>query len=62
MELGVDFAFLGDDMGFKGHGYVSPQDFRELGFPYYRRIVDSLPVPVFLGILRLHSRLYSHGH
>jgi uroporphyrinogen decarboxylase len=47
VEMGVDFVFLGDDMGFKGHGYVSPQDFREFGFPYYRRIVDSLPVPVF---------------
>ena len=47
VELGVDFVIMGDDMGFKGHGYVSPSDFRELAFPYYRRIVDSLPVPVF---------------
>jgi uroporphyrinogen decarboxylase len=47
IELGVDFVILGDDMGFKDHGYVSPSDFRELGFPYYRRIVDSLSVPVF---------------
>jgi len=36
-----------DDMGFKDHGYVSPSDFKELAFPYYRRIVDSLSVPVF---------------
>jgi uroporphyrinogen decarboxylase len=38
---------MGDDMGFKGHGYMSPADFKELAFPYYRRIVDSIPVPVF---------------
>jgi uroporphyrinogen decarboxylase len=47
VELGVDFVIMGDDMGFKGHGYISPGDFRELAFPYYRRIVDSIPVPVF---------------
>ncbi|MEW6672229.1 MAG: uroporphyrinogen decarboxylase family protein [Thermodesulfobacteriota bacterium] len=47
VELGVDFVVMGDDMGFKGHGYVSPADFKELAFPYYRRIVDSLSVPVF---------------
>ena len=46
-ELGVDFVIMGDDMGFKGHGYISPGDFKELAFPYYRRIVDSIPVPVF---------------
>jgi len=45
--LGFDFAVMGDDMGFKGHGYVSPSDFKELAFPYYRRIVDSISVPVF---------------
>jgi uroporphyrinogen decarboxylase len=38
---------MGDDMGFKDHGYVSPSDFKELAFPYYRRIVDSISVPVF---------------
>ncbi len=47
VELGVDFVIMGDDMGFKGHGYVSPSDFKELAFPYYRRIVDSISVPVF---------------
>ncbi len=47
IELGVDFVIMGDDLGFKGHGYVSPSDFRELAFPSYRRIVDSIPVPVF---------------
>ena len=47
VELGADFVIMGDDMGFKGHGYVSPGDFKELAFPYYRRIVDSIPVPVF---------------
>lgn len=47
IELGVDFIIMGDDLGFKGHGYVSPSDFKELAYPYYRRIVDSLSVPVF---------------
>lgn len=47
VELGVDFVIMGDDMGFKGHGYVSPSDFREFAFPSYRRIVDSISVPVF---------------
>ena len=47
VDLGLDFVFLGDDMGFKDHGYVSPADFREFAFPYYRRIVDAMPVPVF---------------
>ena len=46
VELGVDFVIMGDDMGFKDHGYVSPSDFKELAFPYYRRIVDSISVPV----------------
>lgn len=47
VDMGVDFVVMGDDMGFKGHGYVSPSDFRELAFPYYRRIVDAISVPVF---------------
>lgn len=47
VELGFDFVIMGDDMGLKGHGYVSPSDFKELAFPYYRRIVDSISVPVF---------------
>lgn len=47
VEMGVDFVVMGDDMGFKDHGYVSPSDFKELAFPYYRKIVDSLSVPVF---------------
>ncbi len=47
VELGMDFIVMGDDMGFKGHGYVSPSDFKELAFPYYRRIVESISVPVF---------------
>jgi uroporphyrinogen decarboxylase len=46
VELGVDFVVMGDDMGFKGHGYVSPSDFKDLAFPNYRRIVESIPVPV----------------
>lgn len=47
VELGVDIVIMGDDLGFKEHGYVSPSDFKELAFPYYRRIVDAIPVPVF---------------
>jgi hypothetical protein len=47
LQLGLDFVIMGDDMGFKGHGYLSPRDFKELAFPYYRRIVDSIPAPVF---------------
>lgn len=47
VDLGIDIVIMGDDMGFKGHGYVSPSDFKELAFPHYRRIVDSIPVPVF---------------
>jgi hypothetical protein len=47
VKLGVDFVIMGDDMGFKGHGYISPGDFKELAIPYYRRIVDSISVPVF---------------
>jgi uroporphyrinogen decarboxylase len=27
--------------------YLSPNDFKEFGLPYYRRIVDAIPVPVF---------------
>ncbi len=46
VALGLDLVILGDDMGFKDHGYVSPSDFREFAFPYYRRIVDAMPVPV----------------
>jgi uroporphyrinogen decarboxylase len=45
--LGLDFVIMGDDMGFKDHGYISPKDFQELALPYYRRIVDSIPLPVF---------------
>jgi uroporphyrinogen-III decarboxylase len=45
--LGADFVIMGDDMGFKDHGYLSPSDFKEVALPYYRRIVDAIPVPVF---------------
>ncbi len=47
IDLGADFVIMGDDLGFKDHGYLSPNDFKEFGFPYYRRIVDALPVSVF---------------
>ena len=46
-DLGVDFVVMGDDVAYKGKPFVSPDDFRELGIPYYRRIVEALDVPLF---------------
>ncbi len=46
VNLGADFVVMGDDVAFKGATFVSPADFRELVFPHYRRIAESLPVPV----------------
>jgi uroporphyrinogen-III decarboxylase len=47
LDLGLDFVIMGDDLGFKDHGYISPEDFRKLAYPDYRRIVDAIPAPVF---------------
>lgn len=46
-DLGADFLVMGDDVAYKGKTFVSPDDFRELAIPSYRRIVDSLDIPVF---------------
>jgi uroporphyrinogen-III decarboxylase len=46
-RLGADFVVLGDDVAYKGKTFVSPQDFKELAIPFYKRIVDSLEMPVF---------------
>ncbi|MBW2348192.1 MAG: hypothetical protein JRF59_10165 [Deltaproteobacteria bacterium] len=45
-ELGVDFVVMGDDVAYKGKTFVSPEDFRELAIPCYRRIVEALEIPV----------------
>lgn len=44
--LGADFLVMGDDVAYKGKTFVSPKDFRELAIPHYRKIVDSMKVPV----------------
>jgi uroporphyrinogen decarboxylase len=46
-ELGADYLVMGDDVAFKGKTFVSPDDFRELALPPYKRIVDALDIPVF---------------
>lgn len=46
-EVGADIIVMGDDVAYKGHTYVSPKDFEELAIPSYKRIVDSVKVPVF---------------
>lgn len=46
-ELGVDFVVMGDDVAYKSKTFVSPDDFKELAIPHYKRIVDSLDIPVF---------------
>jgi uroporphyrinogen decarboxylase len=46
-ELGADYVVMGDDVAYKGKTFVSPDDFRELALPAYRKIVDALDIPVF---------------
>jgi uroporphyrinogen-III decarboxylase len=45
-KMGVDFIVMGDDVAYKGKTFLSPKDFRELALPCYRRIVESLAIPV----------------
>ncbi|MBU1742701.1 MAG: hypothetical protein KKC37_14250, partial [Proteobacteria bacterium] len=45
-ELGADFVVMGDDVAFKGATFVSPDDFRELAIPGFRRIAAALDIPV----------------
>jgi uroporphyrinogen decarboxylase len=47
VEMGADFVVMGDDVAYKGKTYVSPADFEELAIPSYRRIAESLDVPLF---------------
>ena len=46
VELGADFVVMGDDVAYKNRTYISPKDFEELVFPRYRKIVQSLNVPL----------------
>jgi len=46
-ELGADYLVMGDDVAYKGKTFVSPNDFKELAIPYFKRIVDALDIPVF---------------
>jgi uroporphyrinogen-III decarboxylase len=39
-DLGADFVVMGDDVAYKGKTFVSPDDFRELAIPHFKRIVD----------------------
>jgi len=45
-DLGADFVVMGDDVAYKGKTFVSPDDFRELAIPHFKRIVDALDIPV----------------
>ena len=45
-SLGADYIVMGDDVAYKNNTFVSPKDLDELAFPYYRRIVSSVKIPV----------------
>jgi uroporphyrinogen decarboxylase len=45
-DQGVDFVVMGDDVAYKNRTFVSPEDFRDLAIPCYRRITEALHVPV----------------
>ena len=40
-EAGVDIAFLGDDLGYKGHTIFSLKNLREFILPYYKQIYQT---------------------
>lgn len=46
-QLGADFIVMGDDVAFKGKTFVSPDDFKKLAIPSYKKIVDAVDIPVF---------------
>jgi uroporphyrinogen decarboxylase len=46
-QLGVDFIVMGDDAGFKGKTFISPNDFEKLVIPNYKLIADSVRIPIF---------------
>jgi uroporphyrinogen decarboxylase len=45
-DLGVDLLFMGDDVAYKGAPFVSPSDFEALMLPRYRRICQSVEIPI----------------
>lgn len=45
-ELGVDLIIMGDDVAYKERTFISTEDFKELVIPEYRRICDSVDLPV----------------
>ena len=45
-DLGAEVLVLGDDAGTSDGPMISPKMWREFVFPYHKRIVDSLDVPV----------------
>lgn len=44
-ELDFDFLWCGDDIAFKTAPYVSPQAFRQVFMPHYRRVADQITIP-----------------
>lgn len=44
-RLGFDFVWAGDDFAFKDQLFVSPETFRELFMPYYRRVAEAITIP-----------------
>jgi hypothetical protein len=44
-QLGFDFLWAGDDIAFKTSTFVSPQVFRELFMPHYRRVAEQITLP-----------------
>jgi uroporphyrinogen decarboxylase len=45
-ELGVDLIMMGDDVAYKERTFISTEDFDELVIPEYRRICQSVDIPV----------------
>jgi uroporphyrinogen decarboxylase len=45
-HLGAEVLVLGDDVAFRDGPMISPRMCQEFIFPYHRRIVEALPVPV----------------
>ena len=46
VELGAEVIVMGDDSAHNSGPLISPKMWREFVFPYHRRIVEKLPVPV----------------
>lgn len=43
--LGFDFIWAGDDIAFNSGPMISPQVFRQLFMPYYRRVAEEITIP-----------------